>query len=58
MWKVLEQTYGLSDADDLIEMKNQWTRLTMTNWKYLGTLFAQLKKMKNDIKWKTRALLG
>ncbi|KAK1944744.1 hypothetical protein P3T76_003277 [Phytophthora citrophthora] len=58
IWKELEQKYGLGDAGGVIELLRQWERLTASNWSNLGTLFAQLKKLRNDINRKMRALVN
>ncbi|POM74936.1 Hypothetical protein PHPALM_8022 [Phytophthora palmivora] len=58
IWKELEQKYGLGDAGWVIELRRQWERLTTSNWRNLGTLFAQLKKLRNDINRKMRGLVG
>ncbi|KAG2805728.1 hypothetical protein PC129_g18432 [Phytophthora cactorum] len=57
VWKLLEQSYGQGVAGGLIQLKNMWTRMTNSNWKNLRTLFAQLKKERNDINRKTRTLI-
>jgi hypothetical protein len=58
VWKELEQRYGLGDAGGVIELRRQWERLTTSNWSDLGTLFAQLKKLRNDINRKMKGLVG
>ncbi|KAJ0397711.1 hypothetical protein ATCC90586_008128 [Pythium insidiosum] len=49
IWKALENTYGLGDAGGLIELTRHWTKLTGTSFRDLGTHFAMLKKLRNDI---------
>jgi hypothetical protein len=56
VWKRLEKAYGLGDAGGLIELTGAWTRLTSSNWKDLGTHFAQLKKLRNEINRKSQCL--
>jgi len=58
VWKALEQKYGVGDAGGVIELLRKWKRLTTSNWSNLGTLFAQLKKLRNDINRKMRGLVG
>jgi hypothetical protein len=58
VWKELEQRYGLGDAGGVIELRRQWERLTTSNWSDLGTLFAQLNQLRNDINRKMKGLVG
>ncbi|KAJ0403441.1 hypothetical protein P43SY_001549 [Pythium insidiosum] len=57
IWKALEKTYGLGDAGGLIELTRQWTKLAGTSFRDLGTHFAMLKKLRNDINRKSQALV-
>jgi hypothetical protein len=56
VWKALEATYGMSDAGGVVELSRGWNRLTTSSWNDLGTHFAQLKKMRNEINRKSQAL--
>ncbi|KAG2863874.1 hypothetical protein PC113_g5071 [Phytophthora cactorum] len=58
IWKELEQKYGFGDVGGVIELRRQWERLISANWSNLGTLFAHLKKLRNDINRKMRGLVG
>ncbi|GMF48171.1 unnamed protein product [Phytophthora fragariaefolia] len=57
VWKELEQRYGLGGAGGIIELRCQWKRLTTSNWSDLGSLFAHLKKLRNDIYHKMKGLI-
>ncbi|POM64627.1 Hypothetical protein PHPALM_19822 [Phytophthora palmivora] len=48
--RLLEKDYDQGDAAGLIELTR---KLTRSPWRYLRTLFAQLKKAKNEINRKT-----
>ncbi|GMF42794.1 unnamed protein product [Phytophthora fragariaefolia] len=58
IWKLLEQTYGVGDAGGIIELHRKWNRITSSNWSDLGTLFAQLKQLRNDMNQKMMGLIG
>ncbi|KAG3035687.1 hypothetical protein PC123_g1367 [Phytophthora cactorum] len=58
VWRQLEQAYGLGDAAGLIEITKSWSKITTSNWKDLGSLFAHLNTLRNDINRKTKALIG
>ncbi|KAE8967423.1 hypothetical protein PF011_g27563 [Phytophthora fragariae] len=49
---------GQGDAAGLIELTRSLTKLTRTPWHDLRTLFAQLKKARNEINRKTRKLFN
>ncbi|OWZ00280.1 hypothetical protein PHMEG_00028566 [Phytophthora megakarya] len=52
--RLLEKGFGQGDAVGLIELTRTWSKLTRSPWHDLRTLFAQLKKTKNEINRKTR----
>ncbi|GMF66623.1 unnamed protein product [Phytophthora fragariaefolia] len=58
IWKLLEHTFGVGDAGGIIELRRKWDRIINANWSDLGTLFAQLKQLRNDMNRKMMGLVG
>ncbi|GMF29764.1 unnamed protein product [Phytophthora fragariaefolia] len=58
MVELLEQTFGVGDAGGIIELRRKWDRIINANWSDLGTLFAQLKQLRNDMNRKMMGLVG
>eukprot|EP00644_Phytophthora_capsici_P004913 jgi/Phyca11/97246/e_gw1.1.1736.1 len=56
--RLLEKDFGQGDAAGLIELTRAWSKVLRSPWRDLRTLFAQLKKAKNEINRKSRKLLG
>ncbi|OWZ03554.1 LOW QUALITY PROTEIN: Retrotransposon protein, Ty1-Copia subclass, partial [Phytophthora megakarya] len=50
--------FGLGDAGGVIMLRRQWERVTTLNGRNMGTLYSQLKKLRNDINRKMRGLVG
>ena len=58
VWKALERNFGAGDLGGLLDLKSQWGKVLNSNWKTLSHLFANLKKLRNDMNRKTKALVG
>lgn len=55
--RLLEKDFGQGDAAGLIDLMRAWAKLTRGPWRDLRSLFAQLKKAKNEINRKTKKLV-